>query len=89
MDRVQKTPPVTEPRESVVFSDVDAPGCYVAGETGDLFRIPEEALTEGRNPNIEIVSTPPKTVTKITDDPWVPISKARRLAADADLSVGF
>jgi hypothetical protein len=54
-----------------------------------LFRVPDEALTEGRSPQIEIVSTPPKVVTKIADDPWTPISKARQLAANADLFVSF
>ncbi|MFQ5590464.1 MAG: hypothetical protein ACE5HE_04795 [Phycisphaerae bacterium] len=79
----------TSPGESLAFSDVHAPGCYVGRETGYLFRIPQEAVVEGRGPQIEIISRPPKTVTKIADDPWVPIGRARFLAADADLYVGF
>lgn len=80
---------VVTPGESLAFADVHTPGCYVARQTGDLFRVPAEALGEGHSPNLEIVSTPPKVVTKIADDPWVPISKARQMAADADLYVSF
>ncbi len=80
---------VTTPGESLAFSDVRTPGCYVARVSGDLFRVPEQALAEGNSPHMEIVSQPPKVVTKIADDPWVPINKARRLAADADLFVSF
>lgn len=80
---------VASPGESLAFSDVRTPGCYVARASGDLFRVPEQALAEGDSSHMKIVSEPPKVVTKIADDPWVPINKARRLAADADLFVSF
>ena len=89
MDSTQKARHTVARGESLAFSDVHTPGCYVAKENGDLFRVPDEALTEGHSPQIEIVSTPPKVVTKIADDPWTPISKARQLAANADLFVSF
>ena len=84
MESAQKAHHRVARGESLAFSDVHAPGCYVAKENGDLFRVPDEALREGHSPQIEIVSKPPKVVTKIANDPWTPISKARQLAADAD-----
>ena len=89
MDKGKGTFHVASPGESLAFSDVHTPGCYVARVSGDLFRVPEQALAEGDSPHMKIVSEPPKVVTKIADDPWVPINKARRLAADADLFVSF
>jgi hypothetical protein len=71
------------------FSEINSPGCYVANGIGDLFRIPEDGVVTGRSPLIEIVSKTPRMVTKVSDDPWAPISRARQLAADADLYVNF
>ena len=79
----------TKGNQSLPFQEVNIPGCYVANETGDLFRIPQDALVAGRSPTMEIVCRTPKMVTKISNDPWEPISKARQLAADDDLYVGF
>jgi hypothetical protein len=65
------------------------PGCYIANFTGHLFRIPDQAVAAGRSPLIEIVSKQGTLMTKVSDDPWIPISKARQLAADADLQPNF
>lgn len=73
----------------VPFGDIREPGCYVSNTDGSLFRIPSEALAQGRSPLIEIVSKEGAMTTKVSDDPWVPISKCRQLAADADLFVNF
>ncbi len=75
--------------ERLPFSAVRSPGAYVAHDNGDLFRVPDEGLSADHSPLIEIVCTTPRMVTKISDNPWVPISEARRLAADADLYVDF
>lgn len=71
------------------FAEIHEPGTYVSVTTGNLFRVPEDALVSNRSPLIEIVSHSGTMVSKISDDPWLPISKARQLAADADLSVNF
>ena len=71
------------------FGDVQTPGCYVAKNTGNLYRIPAEALALGRSPLIEIVSKTGTLMTKISEDPWVPINKARQLCADADVFPNF
>ncbi len=79
----------TQHTTRVAFQDLNSPGAYVCNETGCLFRIPEDGLVTGRSPLIEIVSKSPTMMTKISDDPWLPISKARQLAADADLYINF
>lgn len=71
------------------FAEITSPGSYVFHETGDLCRVPEDALVAGRSPLIDFVSKTPKMVTKISDDPWIPVSKARQLASDADLFIDF
>ena len=73
----------------VAFANLETPGTYVANESGELFRVPTDALAAGRTPVMEIVSNSPRMLTKISDNPWIPISKARQLAAASDLFVDF
>jgi hypothetical protein len=71
------------------FERISQPGCFVVNKTGDLIRIPDDALVEGRSPTIDIVSREPWFVTKISSDPYLPLRKARAVAADMDLHVNF
>ncbi len=73
----------------VPFSELHEPGCYISNSTGNLFRVPEDALALNRSPLIEIVSNTGTMMTRVSDDPWIPISKARQLAADTDLAINF
>jgi len=73
----------------VPFSELHEPGCYISNSTGNLFRVPEDALAANRSPLIEIVSNSGTMMTRVSEDPWIPISKARQLAADADLAINF
>ncbi len=77
------------PNMKVPFANLTEPGAYVNEVTGHLYRVPEEALVHGRSPVIEIVATEPPMLTKISDDCWIQISRARQLAADSDLYVAF
>ena len=71
------------------FSEVNSPGTYVANESGSLFRVPAEALGPDKHTCIELVSNGRWLVTKISDDPWISVSAAREVAAEADLYVNF
>ena len=73
---------------TVQFSDINFPGVYVT-QRGEMFRVPTEALAEGRSPILVWESLEGSVVTRITEDPYTPISKCRQLAADADLQVNF
>ncbi len=73
----------------VPFESINEPGCYVCNWSGHLLRIPEDSLKPGRSPLLSMMGTEPLFVTKITDNPFVPISKARLNAADCDVAVNF
>jgi hypothetical protein len=79
----------TQRNRKIPFSELADPGTYISNATGNLFRVPEDALVVGRSPLIEIVSKGGTMMTQISDDPWLPISKARQIAADSDLSINF
>ena len=71
------------------FDQIQTPGLYVEHRTGALMRVPEDALIPGRSPAIEIITSHPNIVTKISDDPFLGVTKARMIAADLDLHVEF
>jgi hypothetical protein len=71
------------------FDQINSPGCYVLNHTGTLLRIPEDALIPGRSPAIDTVSHQKWIVTKIAEDPYIPLTQARMSAADMDLYVNF
>lgn len=71
------------------FERIGQPGCFVMNKTGDLIRVPDDALLEGSSPTMDVVSNDPWLVTKISDNPYVPLRKARALAADMNLHVNF
>jgi|WetSurMetagenome_2_1015567.scaffolds.fasta_scaffold1060023_2 hypothetical protein len=75
--------------ETVAFDQINAPGSYVRVDTGNLFRVPEDSLAAGRSPCIEMVGKSAILMTRLSHDPWLPISKARQVAADLDLYVNF
>ncbi len=71
------------------FAQINSPGCYVLNHTGTLLRVPEDALIPGRSPAIDTVSSHPWIVTKISADPFIPLTQARMTAADLDLHIDF
>ena len=74
---------------TVPFSNVNQAGCYVFNCSGQLMRVPNEAAVPGRAPVLNIVGSEPLLVTKISDDPYVPLTEARLLACNFDLHVTF
>ncbi len=71
------------------FDAINEPGVYVENRTGVLMRIPEDALVPGRSPALEVLCHEPWVVTKISNDPYLPVTKARMIAADFDLRINF
>ncbi len=68
---------------------ISTPGAYVCNWSGHLLRVPREAVSGGRTPSFNIVGTEPLTVTKISDDPNVPLRFAKRTAQELALRVTF
>lgn len=73
----------------VPYDNINEPGTYICNWSGHMLRVPEDAIKPGRSPLMNICGNEPLFVTKISDDPYVAISKARMLAANCDLMVNF
>lgn len=73
----------------VGFDSVHEPGTYICELTGHLFRIPEEEVSPGRSPLMSIIGSEPIRMRRISDNPYVTLSKARVLASNLDLNVNF
>lgn len=74
---------------TVPFDSIQEPGAYICTWSGHLLRIPEDGVTPGRSPMVNIVGAEPLFVTKICENPFVTVTKARLLAANYDLPVNF
>ena len=60
------------------WNNVNQPGCYVCNVTGRLLRVPVSGLKEGNTPVIEFLGPQgPSRVTRISDDPCLPLADLR------------
>ena len=71
------------------FGEIMDQGTYYSRDTGWIYRVPEESLSPGHSPMISIVSKEDILVTKISDDPWIPVNKARQICSNLDFEVNF
>jgi hypothetical protein len=74
---------------TIPFDQINEPGAYVCNWSGHLLRVPQDGVTPGRSPLLNIVGPQPLFVIKISDDPYVSITKARLLACNCDVNVNF
>ena len=70
------------------FDEIERPGVYI-NQHGEMFRVPDDALAEGRSPLLIWESAEGNVVTRISENAYTAISKCRQLAADVDLPVNF
>jgi hypothetical protein len=73
---------------SIPFDAIRDAGTYVCAWDGCLLRVPPGAFSAASRP-INIVGLAPLFVTKISDDPDVPVGQARQMAAKLDLPTAF
>ena len=73
----------------IPFANINEPGCYVCDWSGHLLRVPEDGVAPGRSPLINIVGPEPLFVTKISENPYIPLTKAKMLACNCDIAVNF
>jgi hypothetical protein len=64
-------------------------GAYVEEGSGDLFRVPQEALVAGASPIIGRVSNGASRLVRVSENPAVPLMKARMVAADHNIEPNF
>ncbi len=74
---------------TIPFEAISESGCYVCNWSGHLCRVPEVGVAPGRSPLINIVGTEQLFVTKISDNPYITLTKAKMLACNCDLNVNF
>ena len=68
---------------------VNEPGAYVEKGSGDLYRIPKEALIPGASPAIVKESRGASVLLKLSDDPFITTFKARLLCAQHNVEANF
>lgn len=73
----------------IPFESIQEPGCYVCDWSGHLVRVPEDGVAPGRSPLITIVGPEPLFVTKISNNPFITLTKAKLIASNMDCSVNF
>ncbi len=71
------------------FECINEPGAYVCNWSGHLLRVPDDAITTGRSPMINILGPDELFVTKISENPFLPVTKARLMASNHDVAVNF
>lgn len=74
---------------TVPYECIQAPGCYICNWSGHLLRVPEDGVAPGRSPLINMVGPEPLFVTKISDNPFITITKAKLIASNLDQNVNF
>ena len=75
--------------QEMSWNQIEHPGSYLIIGSGDLARVPSDALAPGHSPLITITSSGETRVAKLSDNPAEPISVLRSFAADNDYHVNF
>jgi hypothetical protein len=71
------------------WEELREPGAYVEEGSGDLFRVPQEALITGASPIIARVSSGASRLVRVSENPAVPLMKARMVSADHNIEPNF
>ncbi|MEP0845825.1 MAG: hypothetical protein HRF50_03270 [Phycisphaerae bacterium] len=74
---------------TIPFESINDCGAYICNWSGHLLRVPEDGVIPGRSPAVNMVGPQPLTVTKISDNPFITVTKAKLLASNYDLAVNF
>jgi hypothetical protein len=74
---------------TIPFENIHEPGCYICSWSGHLLRVPEDGVAPGRSPLISMIGTEPLFVTKVSDNPFIPVTKAKLVASNLDCNVNF
>ena len=74
---------------TIPFENLQEPGCYICNWSGHLLRVPEDGVAPGRSPLINIVGQDRLWVTKIGENPYMTLTKAKMVASNFDCAVNF
>ena len=73
----------------VSWQELNQPGAYVEAGSGDLYRIPKEALLEGASPLIRKESLGSSTLVQVSKNPFITTLEARMIACENNISPNF
>jgi hypothetical protein len=73
----------------VPLNVITTPGTYVCNWSGHLLRVSPAAVTARHEPAMNIIGTEPLMVTKISDDPELPLRAAKRVAQQYRIPTHF
>jgi hypothetical protein len=73
----------------VSWHDLNEPGAYVELGTGDLYRVPKEALIPGASPVIRKESIGASRLVQVSKNPFVTTLEARMIACEHNVEPNF
>lgn len=73
----------------VCWQDLSQPGAYVELGSGDLYRIPKEALIQGASPLIRKESSGASVLVQVSRNPFVTTLEARMICAEHNIVPKF
>jgi hypothetical protein len=71
------------------WEQINEPGTYVEIGTGDLYRIPKEALLSGSSPLIRKESLGASRLVQLSGNPFITTFQARMLACEHNIQPNF
>jgi hypothetical protein len=78
-----------QPSRPIPLNVIATPGTYVCNWSGHLLRVSAAAVAAHGEPAMNIIGTEPLMVTKLSDDPTLPLGAAKRLAQRYQLHTQF
>ena len=73
----------------VSWDEIAEPGAYVERGSGDLYRVPKEALIPGASPVIHKESTGASRLVQVSKNPFVTTLEARLRCAQHNIEPNF
>src|SRR5215470_11351602 len=73
----------------VSWEELNEPGAYVERGTGDLYRVPKEAIIPGGSPIIHKESTGASRLVQVSKNPFVTTLEARLRCAQHNIDPNF
>ena len=71
------------------WQDISEPGTYVEVGSGDLYRIPKEALIQGSSPMIRKESAGASRLVLVSPNPFITTFEARMVCAEHNVAPNF
>lgn len=71
------------------WEELNEPGTYVEKGSGDLYRVPKEALIAGSSPIIRKESLGSSRLAQLSKNPFVTTFEARMLCAEYNIKPNF